>query len=194
MNYSYRTKIFIVWIFTRFMNSHPFHDIVQELRHYIQNNRHRREKTFQKSLEEYLRRRGYNHRNNYVINTELRPRDYADINIRRQLDMEVEVPRSKNVAIELKHDFNDAGRLRDQIEEYRKVWSYIIVCSDGVVDRRAWNDLLREYETSGGLMSQQEITFIPGPQEERRSPQAQRKQQPRGNSSGIDWSDPFSYF
>jgi hypothetical protein len=193
MNYSYRIKIFIVRIFTQFMNSHPFHDIAQELRHYIQNNRHRREKTFQNSLEGYLKRRGYNHRNNYVINTELRPREY-DINIRRKLDMEVDVPRSKNVAIELKHDFNNAGRLRDQIEEYRKVWSYIIVCSDGVADRRAWNDLLREYETSGGLMSQQEIMFIPGPQEERRSPQAQRKQQPRGNSGGIDWSDPFSYF
>jgi|GEM_PF-3703474 len=152
-----------------FGGRHPFEDIRQNVvNHLNYEPSHRKERTFRDGLRNRLSQNGYK------VAVEYDPS--RDLNIQPnycRVDLEVQFGRRHpNVAIEAKENFGqhsreDIKRLRNEIQKYMEFWDYIIVCTNGFRNQdyqREWNNLRAEFETSGGMFSQQEIDFIPKPQ------------------------------
>lgn len=107
------------------------------------------------------------------------------------VDIEVILDPNNVVAIEVKKDFpksqQSIDRLRRQIEQFTQVWPYLIVCSFGISDPQAWNDMKNLY--SGGY-GRSKVAFIPKTKGSRN--QSTRESQRQNNS--YNPGNPFNDF
>jgi len=167
----------------------PFETAIQLVRNHQPRRWYDDEREFRKDLASYL-------------DGKMNCRPYQEFPhdlLSRKLDIELQFSQHRNIAIELKRDFDrrSFNELSGQLDQYSKVWNYIIVCSYGISNEEEWAEIQRN-KAGGGWFNQTNIVFVP----KRKPNQRQRRQNSRGgqqrrrgnNSGGIDWRDPFSHF
>lgn len=174
-----------------FGQSQPVDYLKEDLWGYLRSARkHPNERSFQKDLRRYLRGMEYAQR----IEKDFRPpqKDIpAGYEYRSKLDLEVGTPDGyKNIAVELKHDFggaNEMDRLERQLRDYSQVWTYIVVCSQGISRYEDWERISSKFQRGGGMFGNgQEIVFISD---------EPSQQQNQGSMNPFDnVSNPFDYF